>query len=607
MESVLKQKNLVKTLLGKLSNYDTIPNDGFLCGGAIANILMEMEWGGSYPVNDLDIFVETKTHKESNAPERTDKLTIIGEYAHLNAAYNHGNNYKIVSSERDGMINIVKVFRSDRKVSENFLYLLKGFDLNCVQVGIDLKKGELIYTDDFEEFLKNRQLRVVAPYTPGHTALRLFKKLEELKCYCDIEGQMKLLSQPFNNENIIKHPGAYTGVFGMYFSIKYKQLFDRYKDQVGEYFQLATLFEHKKWVWEKRFELENVNRKDIDRDHVLSWLDPNRTPPQEYLDRWAKMDGKIWGLIPTKYDMSDEEFNKVINDRFSPLSLMSVWGALYGGLKNNLVKKAKMVFKYEQLTQLSMVNDNFFDCDFDDKGCKQLERDIINNVTLGGVINKYNLNLQEGIEINKNITKLLNKEGIWFSGLIYKLLMENGNSYVQPNLSVIMGIFEKEKKKLIKPMIKGFDLSGLELPKGVEVKELISEYDLSYAGKTLKNCINNPEQQYKKKIISGKTKVFVITSPNSMSALEITERDALNWDEVYLLSYCNKICNQFHRDIADYITSYIHKEILLKNLSVMLVEHEKVMDRSKMAFDIRKDTPTKDNDIDSGIYAVVRW
>ncbi len=112
---------------------------------------------------------------------------------------------------------------------------------------------------------------------------------------------------------------------------------------------------------------------------------------------------------------------------------------------------------------------------------------------------------------------------------------------------------EREKRKLNKPRVKGFDLSGLELPKGIEVKELISEYDLSYAGKTLKNCINNPEQQYKKKIISGKTKVFVITSPNSMSALEITERDALNWDEVYLLSYCNKKFTQFPRGIAGFI------------------------------------------------------
>ena len=600
MGNILKDKNIVKTLLTKLSEFGTIPNDGFLCGGAIANTLMSMEWGGDYPVNDLDIFVESKKDKRSNTPERSDKLIIQGaEYAHLSAAYNHGNNYKIISSERDGMINIIKVFRSDRKVSENFMYLLKGFDFNCVQVGIDLKKGELIYTNHFEEFLKDRQLKVVAPYTPGHTALRLFKKLEELKCYCDIEGQMKLLSQPFNNKNMIKHDGAYTGVFGMYFSIKYKELYDRYKDKISEYFQLATLFEHKKWMWEKKFELENVNRKDIDRDNVMNWLDPSRNPPQEYLDRWSQMNGKIWGLIPTKYDIPDEGFNEVIKDIFSPLALMSVWGILYGN-KNNLIKKAKMVFKYQHLTQLAIVNDDFFDCDFDDKGCKILEGSIHRNVTLGKVIHRYNLNLQEGIEINKNISKLLNKEGKWFSELIYRLLMENGNSFVQPNLSVIMGLFEKEKKKLTKPMIMGFDMSGLELPKNVEVKELVSEYDLAYAGRALKNCLDNPGQEYKRRIKSGKTKVFAIITPNSMSALELRKVDSLTWSEVYLLSYCNKMCNQYHRNIGDYIKGYFHKELILNGVSEVLTIHEKAMEKAKKDFNMDGDTSTADNEVDHG-------
>jgi hypothetical protein len=210
------------------------------------------------------------------------------------------------------------------------------------------------------------------------------------------------------------------------------------------------------------------------------------------------------------------------------------------------------------------------------------------------------LNLQEGIEINKNITKLLNKEGRWFSELIYRLLMENGNSYVQPNLDVIMGLFEKEKKKLTKPMIKGFDLSGLELPKNVEVKELISEYDLAYAGRTLKNCLNNPGQDYKKKIKSGKTKVFVIITPGSMSALELRKVDSLTWNEVYLLSYCNKVCNQYHRNIGEFIKAYYHKELVLSGVSEVLSTHERAMERAKRGFSLADDSSTADNDVDHG-------
>jgi len=57
---------------------------------------------------------------------------------------------------------------------------------------IDLSNNKIFYTEEFENFLNYRQLEVTAVYTPAHTAIRLFKKLDELNCYCDIEGSMKI-------------------------------------------------------------------------------------------------------------------------------------------------------------------------------------------------------------------------------------------------------------------------------------------------------------------------------------------------------------------------------------------------------------------------------
>ena len=54
MENILEDKEIVKIVLSKLSQYGNIPSDGFLCGGAVANILMKLKWGGDYPINDLD-------------------------------------------------------------------------------------------------------------------------------------------------------------------------------------------------------------------------------------------------------------------------------------------------------------------------------------------------------------------------------------------------------------------------------------------------------------------------------------------------------------------------------------------------------------------------
>ena len=602
MKNILKEKNIVSILLKELSKYGNIPNDGFLCGGAVANTLMKLKWGGDYPVNDLDIFVETKNYKSTNTPNRTDRLAMSASYFHLNASYNHGNMYRIISSDRDGMINIVKVFRENRDKSKNFFYILKGFDLNCTQVGIDLRSGDLLYTKEFESFLNDKQLKVVAPYTPSHTAVRLFKKIDELGCYCDVDGQMKLLSQPFNNHRMIRYDRSYTGIFAMFFGIKYKEMYEKYSDKLKPYFKIESFFNYKKIMWDKKWHLNNKESiKRRNTQHVLNWLDPNRNPPQQILDKWATMNGKIWGLIPVKYSEPDETFNEIIDGCFTPLTLISVWSMLYGGHKKTLIKKIKMVLQKQYLKDLCMVIEDFYDCDFSAKTLGDLNEYVNNNREFANVIYKYGLNVQESIDLKKDITNLLNKEGKWFSSMIFNLLINNGHSMVKPNVDSIKDLFEKEKIKLTKPIIKGVDLSDMKLPSDVDVKELVSEYDLAYAGKKLSNCINNPNQNYKEKIKKGDTKIFVITTPNSMSALEITKQATLDgssiWKERWTLSYCNKVCNDYHKHISMYILSYVQKELLLSDISKTLERLENRMDTSLKIMDNKQDTSTKDNPV----------
>ncbi len=601
MENILEDKEIVKIVLSKLSQYGNIPSDGFLCGGAVANILMKLKWGGDYPINDLDIFVETKKYKETSTPTRTDKLALNTEYQHLNASYNHGNCYRIVSSDRDGMINIVKVFRESRDKSDNYMYILKGFDLNCTQVGIDLKTGQMLYTKEFNQFLKDKQLKVVAPYTPAHTAIRLFKKIDELGCYCDVDGQMKLLSQPFNNPTMQRYDRYYAGVFAMFFGVKYKEMYEKYEEQLKPYFRMVSLFDYKKTMWDKKWDIiDTLDGKKKKTEHVLNWLHPNRTPDQKLLDGWAKMNGKIWGVLPVKYEEPDKEFIKIILGTFSPLILMSVWNMLYGGLKKSSIRKVKKVISFPDLRDLCMVVEDFYECDFSDSNLKELAKYIYGNYYFGRVIYKYNLNVQESLKLKNDITKILNKEGEWFSGMIHKLLLTNGHPMVKPNLKKIKELFEIEKVKLTKPIIEGVDLSDMKLPENVDVKELVSEYDLAYAGKKLSNCINTTGQNYKEKIKKCETKIFVITTPNSMSAMEINRhiKDGVSvWRERWTLSYCNKECNDLHKHISMYILSYVQKEMLLVDISRTINKYDNRMSTSLKIMDFKADVSTKDNPV----------
>ena len=62
MKNLLEQHNIVEQILQQLSEVDSIPNDGFLAGGAVANTLLNMKYCNNnnvrYPINDLDIFIE---------------------------------------------------------------------------------------------------------------------------------------------------------------------------------------------------------------------------------------------------------------------------------------------------------------------------------------------------------------------------------------------------------------------------------------------------------------------------------------------------------------------------------------------------------------------
>ena len=263
--NILKEKNIVERILNDLSKYGDIPNKGFLSGGAVANTLMSYVWGGEYPINDLDIFIddtESMLFRTVTTPIRSNKLIIEGDgYMVTKLSYDHGSNYQIVSVEREGYLNRIFITSSRRNVG--YSYVLNGFDFNCCQVGIDLENNSLCYTESFENFLNNKQLEVTAIYTPAHTAIRLFKKLDELKCYCNVEESMNLLSQPLLLENIVSLSPRH---FGLYFSTKYKEMYFTYYSKIREYFKLTKFFDHKKNVWNLRNGVKQVDNVD--------WFDP---------------------------------------------------------------------------------------------------------------------------------------------------------------------------------------------------------------------------------------------------------------------------------------------------------------------------------------------
>ena len=603
--NILEKESLVSEILTELSKYDNIPDDGFLAGGAVANTILRMVWGGDYPVNDLDIFIETNEYepKMTFTPIRSNSLNIEGDgYMLTKMAYDSYTTYSIDKVERDGYLNTIYIrkTRNADTFKRDYTYVLSGFDFNCCQVGIDLSTNKLIYTEEFKNFLYNKQLEVTAIYTPSHTAIRLFKKMDELDCYCDIEKCMELLSQPLILENINKMT---VRSFGIYFGSKYKEMYMKYRTNIKEYFTISKYFDHKRDLWKLRN--DNIN-SELSTNEMVNWLMPNYSLPQEVLDRWAKFNDVIWTLTPKKYCEPNVEIFTILERlSFNSLTFMAAYKLISGNLSIKQKSKAEIILKNGYFCKmLCLISKEFHNCDFDKSHIDYIEKYIDSERWILFVSYKFNMNVQETYVLVKDINKLFNSDGEWISPLLQKSLLSR-NTLFKPTYENMLSELSKEKKKYGEDITKPTEYGDLNLPHNIKIKELTSELDLRWAGNKLNNCISHPGQNYIDKIKSGKTKIFVLITPNNMSALEIhLSENEMTYKMVQILSYCNKETSEYHKSIGNILVNRLNHLLFTQNYEKKLRSFSDIELLNRGFLIGLKDEDTKDNSSTFGLEAM---
>jgi hypothetical protein len=426
-----------------------------------------------------------------HTPMRSDSLTVNGDgYNVTKCVFDSNVKYKVLTTKRDGILNLIEI-SSIGDTNRGYDYILKGFDLNCCQVGIDLETNELIYTKEFELLLLTKQLDVSSFYTPSHTAIRIFKKIDELGLYCNVDKCMEILSQPLNYNNYLN---VKLFGFSIYFSTKYKELYMKYYRELSKYFTMVKFFDHKKELWEKHNDFD----KEIDDNHAVNWLDPKRSIPQNLLRSWAKFE-KVWTLVPKK------QYKNEVVDKF--LSTYSVYNPISLRIVYDLTKKNKKVIEKVKLLSndgvyickiFLLTIDGFIDCDFTKKHIDNIESFIIGDTWLSKFIVNNKMNLQQINTFIKIIKKVYKKEGRWISKIIEIILNDsNLNTEEIYNYDYIYNKVLLRKQSMEDDFIEPLDISFLDFPSDITLKEITSEYMLKWAGHKLKNCINDRQQNYK--------------------------------------------------------------------------------------------------------------
>lgn len=218
--------------------YKEFPNDGFFAGGALANKIWEKISGHPAVINDLDFYQLTEIIgsieecKEENARKYNKKqFGLYEDYSGLRLKYLTKDSYVIDNVSVEGICNFIEY----KSTTENRMIILDSFDLNCCQVGYDIKEDKFYHTKDFLEFLETGKLKISFLNSPPHTAMRIVKKHFDLNVELP---QMELDILAFANQN-----KYFWDTTKFKFKQKYFDLYQKFKPFLQSRFDITRALE----------------------------------------------------------------------------------------------------------------------------------------------------------------------------------------------------------------------------------------------------------------------------------------------------------------------------------------------------------------------------
>ena len=182
-------------VLRHLRQFANLPTDGLVAGQAVASAVSELfgeGWGVVY--NDVDVFRHYRRLDETEEQrKRREKLRVLDTVrftaldlevegwtpysAMREVAITRREKYSVVKTMREGMLNVVYYDHGYASVDGQFL---QTFDINAAQVGVDILSGQLMWTREYQRYLRTKQLEIVTMHTPYQSLIRYFKKRQEL-------------------------------------------------------------------------------------------------------------------------------------------------------------------------------------------------------------------------------------------------------------------------------------------------------------------------------------------------------------------------------------------------------------------------------------------
>jgi len=551
VEDFLTDPKTVELVLSSINKKVTLPNSGFLAGGSVANMLLSLYHSGTpsmFKINDVDIFIPqdqlTTDELEGEDMLRCDVTFNLELHQDGDEDYgqiyveNDGTYYRVISSKRDGLINNVKcviehgqtggthrytpngdegqlmipVTKRDAVIPNNDPdneIILRGFDLNCCQVGVDLKNNQIYYTKDFVNFLKSKQVLVNIPHTPFHTALRLIKKMKMYGdfCYCDVDYEIKYLY----------HAEGLDGSCQFFGKENYDKFIEN-KDALKKYLEVSEV------------KIENMPHEYRKKYFPKSYVSPTMSflQPRDNYIKTEMIEGReLWRYT---FINNDDFIDDVCDNLWE---LKRIWELKHRNLKKTQVRKINTIMNYGNhnllktqkyisgdsdityLIMCLMTIDDYYNCDFTVGHLKEIDRFIKEHGGLKGLISKCKT-VQEQYNNVKMIKRLSKLEGDWVIGVLETLGVSKMTNNTIINKEWIDSLVKEEKNRMLTPLVKALNLDNFKYKKNIT--ELVIPLELRLEGEKMGHCVGG----YSHNIIDGNSRIFNINIGGVQSTLEIS-------------------------------------------------------------------------------------
>jgi hypothetical protein len=204
------KKNIGKKIIEFLrekSDKD-FPKSGIIAGQSVAEAYFRiMNIPVKTRIKDIDIFHSSKIvfnkFDEFKASKKKIGILVHGEQQIICTDGSFGLEVRsgvdktcIVKTVEVGMLNLILIDHLTGIHEENLAkYVVDGFDINSVQIGVNLKDNKIYKTKHFDEFVKTKQLMLVNYCSPITSLFRLLEKFNSYEgAFLNKEYELTLVS-----------------------------------------------------------------------------------------------------------------------------------------------------------------------------------------------------------------------------------------------------------------------------------------------------------------------------------------------------------------------------------------------------------------------------